>query len=211
MQPSVRGSLFVAGVVAMRRHRRSGAVSEKQLAVRLGPLALEMIDQKIDVARWYPIEPFCEMLDVEWDVAGGRDPAYMRDMGRVTAARFFETCIYQQLDYARRVRRPDDRSSLVRQARLVVGVTDSLYNFLRTDVRVQGNVLEIVYDDAAPFAESLRYTTEGFMDEINRRQGASRRWTSERVAPDRVCFRLTLPGSFPGEVEPGEAVPFASA
>lgn len=198
MEPSIRGSLFVTGVVAIRRHRESGVVAPEQVAARLGPVALELLDQKIDVGRWYPIAPFCEMIDMDWDVAGGREPDYMRVMGRNTASRFFETGIYQQLDYARRSQRSSSRSVLLRRAKLVMTVAEALYSFIETEVQVERERLTIVYGNARPFSEALRYTTEGFMNEVNCRQGASRTWTSERVAPDRVCFHLELPGWLAG-------------
>ena len=44
-----------------------------------------------------------------------------------------------------------------------------------------------------PFSEALRISTEGFMNQINKRQKSRRRWTSERVAPDRIVFRMPLP------------------
>lgn len=192
MEPSVRGSLFVTGVVAVRRHRESGAISEEELAARLGPAALELLDQKIDIDHWYPIRAFTEMVDMDWELAA-RAPDYMREKGEDAAARFFRTGIYQQLDYAKRVRRPDDRPSLLRQAKLIVSVAESLYSFLEVRVQEQRDALEIIYGNAKLFSEALRYSTEGFMNEVNRMQGAVRKWASERVAPGRVCFRLELP------------------
>jgi len=193
VEPSVKGSLFVTGVVAVRRYRDSGRLSEDQIAARLGPVALEALDQKIEISRWYPVGAFCEMVDVDWEVAAERDPDYMRDMGAAVARRFFEGRLYQQLDYAKRSGRVDDRRSLLRRSKLIVTVTNSLYNFLETDVRIASGVLEIVYGNAKLFSEALRYNTEGFMNEVNRWQGSARRWTSERVAADRVSFRLLLP------------------
>jgi len=199
VEPSVKGSLFVTGVVAVRRYRDSGRLSEDQIAVRLSPVALEMLDQKIDISRWYPIDAFCEMVDIDWEIAAERDPAYMRGMGEAAAKRFFERGIYQQLDYAKRSERVENQRSLTRQAKLIVTVTTALYNFLEIDVQVASNVLEIVYGNSALFSEALRYTTEGFMNEVNRWQGSSRRWTSERVAPDRVSFRMNLPKRMQGD------------
>jgi hypothetical protein len=199
VEPSVKGSLFVTGVVPVRRYRDSGRLSEDQITARLGPVALEMLDQKIDISRWYPIGAYCEMLDIDWEIAADRNPIYMWHMGEDTARRFFERGIYQQLDYAKRAQRPDSQRSLVRQSRLIVTVTNSLYNFLEIDVRVANDVLEIVFGNAALFPEALRYTTEGFMTEVNRWQGSPRTWTSERVAPDRVSFQLELPERLQGD------------
>ena len=199
VEPSVKGSLFVTGVAAARRYRDAGLLSEDQIAARLGPAALEALDQKIDSSRWYPIEAFCEMVDLDWETAAERDPAYMLRLGAVAARRFFERGIYQQLDYAKRAGRVENRGALLRQAKLITTVTNSLYSFLEIDVRVVNNVLEIVYGNAAPLSEALRYTTIGFMNEVNRWQGSSRRWTSERVTPDLVLFRLDLPERLNGD------------
>lgn len=199
MEPSVKGSLFVTGVAAVRRYRDAGLLSEDQIAARLGPAALEALDQKIDISLWYPIDAFCEMVDLDWETAAERDPVYMRRLGAVAARRFFERGIYQQLDYAKRAERVESRRSLLRQSKLIATVTNSLYSFLEIDVRVVNNVLEIAYGDAAPFAEALRHTTEGFMNEVNRWQESSRRWASERVAPDLVLFRLDLPERLQGD------------
>jgi len=196
---SVKGSLFFAAAVAMRRHRDAGRISEDELSARLGPAALELLDQKIDIARWYPIDAFCEMLDMDWEVSAGRDPDYARRLGQESAARFFSSGLYQQLDYAKRVERVESRSALVRQSRLITTVTNALYNFIEIDVRVEGDRLVIVFANAAAFSEALRYTTEGFMDEINRQQGSARSWSSERIAPDRVRFELNLPQRLHGD------------
>lgn len=198
MEPSIKGSLFVAGVVTMRRHRDSGRLSEDQIAARLGPETLELLDQKIDISRWYPVDAFCEMMDMDWEVFGGGDLDYLRRMGEEAAARFFRTNLYQQLDYAKRNPRVESRTALARQAKLITTVTNTLYNFIEIGVRVEADFLEVVYGNATPLSEALRYTTEGFMNEINRQQGSSRCWTSERVAPDRVCFRLDLPERLQG-------------
>jgi len=199
VEPSVKGSLFFAAAVAMRRHRDAGRVSGEQLAVRLGPAAQELLDQKIDIARWYPIGAFCEMVDMDWEIAAGRDPEYARRMGQESAARFFASGLYQQLDYAKRAERIESRSALVRQSRLITTVTNALYNFLEVEVRVEGDRLVILYDNAAAFSEALRYTTEGFMDEINRQQGSARSWSSERVTCERVRFELDLPQRLHGD------------
>ena len=195
-QPSVKGNLLVGAVVAVRRLRDQGRVSAEQLAARLSGAALELIDQKIDFAGWYPVAAFCELLDVDWEVAGNRDPEFMRQGGAHTADRLLDRDIYQQLDYAQRAERAHSRDALVRQARLITTITGTLYNFLEVEVRVdpeRPDQLEIHYRNAAEYSEALRYTTEGFMDRINRLHGSSRSWTSERPRPDLVIFRLALP------------------
>lgn len=193
---AVKGSLVLGAVVAVRRLRDGGRVPAEQLAARLSGDALALIDQKIDVGRWYPMAAFCELLDVDWEIAGDRDPGFMRQGGAHTAERLFDRGIYQQLDYAQRTERVQSRDALVRQARLITTITGTLYNFLEVEVNVDPqhpDRLEIHYHNAAEYSEALRYTTEGFMDWINRQHGSSQSWTSERPRPDLVIFRLPLP------------------
>lgn len=206
MTPSVKGSLVLGAVVTVSRHRKAGRVSTGQLEARLGGEALELVDQKIDIARWYPVSAFVELVELDWDLFGGRDPDHVRRSGAVTADRLFDRGIYQQLDYAQRATRAQSYAALVRQARLIGTITDTLYNFLDVSVRIDEervDSLEITYRNAEPFAEVLRYTTEGFMNQINHRQGSARRWTSERTRPDVVTFRLPLPSRLAGEGDSG--------
>jgi hypothetical protein len=202
VEPSVKGILLVGAVVSVRRQRDAGRISSEQLEVRLGTETLALLDSKIEIGRWYPIGAFCELIDLDWDVAAGRDPEHARRAGALSADRLFDRGLYQQLDYAERSARAQTRAALMRQARLISTITGTFYNFLQVEVRVdeqQSDSLEIHYGNAAAFAEILRYTTEGFMNQINHRQGSARRWTSERVRPDLVVYRLALPKRFAGE------------
>ena len=194
-QPSAKGTLVLGAVVAARRHREKGRISGQQLEVRLSGPALSLIDQKILIAAWYPIDAFCELMDLNWELGGKRDPDFMRREGERSADRLFDTGIYPQLRFAEEAAKVQSREDLVRQSRLISSITGSLYNFLQIDVRMgNGENLQIVYDNAAPFSEALRYSTEGFMNQINKRQKSAQRWTSERPRPDRIVFAMSVPG-----------------
>jgi len=193
--PCVKGSLLLGAVVTVRRHRKQGRISAEQLAARLGGPALELIDQKIDIGRWYPMRLFTELLDLDWEVGSSRDAAYMRRQGEQAADRLFDSGIYQQLSYAERADRVLSGRQLERQAKLITTINGTLYNFLRCEVRVREGTgaLEIVYSNAAPFSEALRHSTEGFMNQINRRQRSKLQWSSRREQPDVIVFTLPLP------------------
>lgn len=195
IDPSVKGSLMLGAVVSVRRHRKQGRISAEQLAARLGGPALELVDQKVDIGRWYPIKLFTELLDLDWDVGSSRDPAYMRRQGEQAADRLFDSGIYQQLAYAERADRVLSGKQLKRQATLITTITGTLYNFLRFDVRLREEMesLEIVYANAALFSEALRHSSEGFMNQINQRQRSKLRWSSRREQADVVVFTLPLP------------------
>ena len=187
---------MLGAVVSVRRHRSQGRISPDQLNARLDGAALELVDQKIDIGRWYPVKDFTELLDVDWDVGARRDPAYMRGQGEQAANRLFDSGIYQQLNYAERAERVGSAAELKRQSKLITTITGSLYNFLRFEVRLgeeRGDALEIVFSNAALFSEALRHSTEGFMNQINQRQGSAHRWSSRRDQADVVVFTLPLP------------------
>jgi hypothetical protein len=193
--PQVKGSLVLGAVVTLRRHRDAGRLSADQLAARLGAEASALLDQKIDVGRWYPAQAFLDLLEMDWDVFGRREPDHMRAQGARAADRLFDSGIYQQLRYAENADRVQSTAQLTRQAKLITTITGSLYSFLRFDVRMaaDGETLEIEYGNATSFSEALRYSTEGFMNQINVRQGSQHRWTSARTAPDTIVFTLPVP------------------
>ena len=194
VEPSAKGTLVLGVVVAAKRHREKGRISETELEIRLSPQAHALIDQKIMIAAWYPIRAFCELMDLNWDLGGGRAPEFMRREGERSADRLFDSGIYPQMRFAEEARRAQTRDDLLRHSRLISSVTGSLYNFLEIDVREREGDLEIVYGNASEFSEALRYSTEGFMNQINKRQKSVRRWTSERTTQDQVVFRMPVPG-----------------
>jgi hypothetical protein len=201
-QPSAKGTLVLGAAVSVRRLRERGAIAADALEARLSGPALELLDQKINIAGWYPVQAFCELMDLHWEVGGRRDPQFMRDEGARSADRLFDSGIYQQLQFAEKAERVQHREDLARQSRLISSITGSLYNFLEISVLLdekRPDELQICYANAALFNEALRISTEGFMNRINHRQNSTRRWTSERVAPDRVVFRMPLPGRLSGQ------------
>ncbi|HEY8153233.1 MAG TPA: hypothetical protein VII72_03800 [Myxococcota bacterium] len=196
IDPSVKGSLVLGAVVTVRRHRTQGRISADQLAARLSGPALELVDQKIDIGRWYPVKVFTELLDLDWDIGSRRDPDYMRRQGEQAADRLFSSGIYQQLNYAERADRVVSAKELKSQSKLITTITGTLYNFLHFEVQLAeggGEALEIVFSNATLFSEALRHSTEGFMNQINQRQGSSHRWLSRRDQPDVIVFTLPLP------------------
>lgn len=195
---SVKGSLILGAAVAVRRLRDGGRISSDALEARLSKEALELVDAKISISRWYPVHAFDELLDVDWEISGDRDPAYLEKLGQGTAAQMFDSQRYQQLEYAERTPSAESRESLLRQARLITTITGTLFDFLEVDVGIDSNHLDITYRGASSLDGPILHTTIGFMNEINARQGSKRRWTSERLAPDTLRFRVPLPKRLAG-------------
>jgi hypothetical protein len=197
MEPSAKGTIVMGVVATLRKARKTGQLAPEQLAARLSAAALELFEQKIEPARWYPMPPFVELVEFEWDVLAQRNPDYARQAGALSAERQFESGRYQQMDFAKRAKKAESTNALLLQARLITTITSAFYSFLDTTVGIdpaRPDKLEIVYANAAMFPEPLRFATEGFMNQLNVRQGSKRLWTSERVAPERIVFQLPLPG-----------------
>jgi len=191
---SIKGVLMLGAVVSVRRARDRGTISEGAIEARLSGEAQELIDQKIDSARWYPIRSFCELTDLDWEIVGRGSRAYLERQGVAAAERLFAKGIYQQLDYAERSGKVETREGLVRQSKLITTITGTLYDFLSIDVRLGENDLEIVFGNAAAFGDCLIHSTVGFMNGINARQGSKRPWTGRRESSDQVLFSMRLPG-----------------
>jgi hypothetical protein len=196
MDPSAKGSIVIGVVASLRGLRRAGRITNDQLAARLSGPAIELLEQKIEVGRWYPMATFAELVDFEWQLVAVRNPEVARESGAKSAGRLFEGGRYQQLDFVERTGKAESRDELVRQAKLITTITAALYNFLQVTVSIDAehrDELAITYTNASLLCDALRYSTEGFMNGINARQGSPRRWSSERTAPDRIVFRLALP------------------
>lgn len=196
MEPSAKGAIVLGVVASLRKLRTSGQITNDQLAARLSSGAFALLEQKIEVGRWYPIRVFRELVDFQFEVVGKRDPNFARQEGARSAEVQSDSGRYQQLDFAKRAGRAESIGAIVLQAKLIASLTAAFYSFLETSVGIDPKNplrLQIVYTNAASFPDGLRYATEGFMSRINERQGSTRRWTSERPTPDRIVYTMELP------------------
>lgn len=191
--PSVKGAMILGAVVVARRARDRGRVPEERLA-KLSDRSRELLEEQIQLSRWYPMELFTELLELDWEIGGNFEPEYMRKSGEKNAERMTRAARYQQFDYLERAERPKSNAEVIKQVRLTSSVTLSYFNFMEVEVRMhpdRPNVLQIVYSNTESFPDALRYSTEGFMSRLNRVRGSSRRWTSERVG-NTVVFALEI-------------------
>ena len=198
MAENVKGALVVGAVVAARRLRDGGRLRPEVLEARLSKQALELIDQKIEVARWYPVALFCELIDLGWEVVARRNPAYLEEAGAQSANELFDTNRYQQLEFAQRAGKVYSRKQLMRQARLITTVIGTFYDFLDVQVAVEEDGLVIVYGNARAFGDPLIHTTVGFKNQINVRLGSKMRWSGKRTQPDKVRFSMPIPKRLAG-------------
>ena len=101
--PCAKGSIVVGAVASLRHLRSSGRITERAAGgAPVRPRRSMLLEEKIDIGRWYPMSVFAELVDFEWDVVAGRDPEYARQSGAKGAQRLFQGGRYQQLDFAQR-------------------------------------------------------------------------------------------------------------
>jgi hypothetical protein len=193
MAESVKGTLILGAVVAARRLRDRGRLAPEVLEARLSPEALDLLDQKIEVARWYPIGPFGELIELGWEIDGRREVAYLEREGAESADRLFASNRYQQLAFAQRASKAASRQQLIKQARLITTILGTFYDFLEVRVTLEADELAMVYGNARAFVDPLMHTTVGFKNQINARLGSKLRWSAERTHPDEVRFSMPLP------------------
>jgi hypothetical protein len=182
--PCVKGSLFWITHANLLRLVERGKITREELDVRLTPEQIELLDAKIQVALWYPIDAFETFLRIASEVGGGSSHEQFAKAGRMAAEKLAESGLYAQLS-------EDARSSDERAGRRLVTLGSAFYNFMHWKFIPGDDPTHFTIDvtDAAAWCEELRYITEGFIEVVSSRSiGRPLRITSERVAPDHVVF-----------------------
>lgn len=206
--PSIKGSIFRGVVEEIRQLRESGRLGEAQLEGGLDETDLELLDQKILDASWYPMESYGRMLDLLCRHVGGGRPAYYAERGAANARRLMDAGMYSQLDLLERWRKDEEGVDPDRDAerlvsayqsklRLVVSLAGSIYNTGRwrvvPDPQHPRRVL-IEIDDAGAYTDGMRYAIEGFLNECAKtvRHGIGALYATERPDPATIRIRMNV-------------------
>jgi len=153
---------------------------------------LELLDERISIANWYPMWQCNELQTLFWEHVAKRDPNVARQSGAESFKSMQKTGRYQQFEYAERAESAESKRDVLRQTRMITSILSGYYNFLEVEVGLHPETenLQIIYDNATLFIEPLRYSTEGFMTGVSRVRKGTTSWTSERVTPDRIVYTL---------------------
>jgi hypothetical protein len=197
--PSIKGSVFAGVVESVAKLVAGGEISREELARRLDPGDLALLDQKIAVSGWYDIRAYDRMNAVLLDLKGGGDPQYFREQGRQTARRLLDAGLYGQLEYLQRAevaRQRDPRArfeAFGRDLRLLTSLSGSILNFSRWTAQRdpdQEDRYRIEVSEASEMPESLCWRSDGFVNGMASLHGEPDLWTWERLRPDLVLFRM---------------------
>ena len=202
MEPSVKGSIFMAAIADVVRLRDAGAVSPDVLEARLERSDLALLEQKLSAATWYPMASYARLLSLLGEVEGGGREDYFRARGRANAQRLMDAGLYQQLGFIDRwtgqlrtshADATQAVATFVSNLKLVITLARSIYNVgewnVEPDPDFPGRV-RVVVSDAQAYSEPMRLAAEGFLN-----QGARRKpdlYTSERPERSRIVFRTTV-------------------
>jgi hypothetical protein len=214
-EPSVKGSMLLLSVLAVRRLKQATAPTDEAFRKALSPEALALLkragnlpadvfekslsdetlallDREIVITSWYPMWQFNELEEFMWEHLSKRDPSMARKAGAESFKSMQKTGRYQQFAFAERAEGATSTKDVIRQTRLIASILAGYYNFLEVEVGLDPDSedLQIVYGNAGLFCDPLRYSTEGFMTAVTRVRNGVTDWISERVAPDRIVFTL---------------------
>jgi hypothetical protein len=206
--PSIKGVLIGKLVDDVRALLEQRGAEREQLESHLSADALVLLEEKVEIGHWYPIDQYTELTELLWKEEGGGRVEYLHQRGEDAMRRLMEGGLYQQIDYLKREdsafhRRPS-RVEVLRSCRLVGSLTGALLNFGEQTWDWDPENPEIMLHQvrqAANYPDVLRHVQEGvvtFLVRLARPDAPA--VTSERVTPDHIVFAYDYTGAF----EPGE-------
>ena len=204
MAPSIKGVLLTKLVDDVRTLLERSQADRERLEARLSAGVLELLEGKVGIGHWYPIEQYTEISELIWKEEGGGRPEYLRQRGEDAMKCLMEAGLYQQIDYLnqedRGFRTLLTRDELLRSCRLVGSITGALLNFGANTWDWDPENPDIMLHqvrEAAHYPEVLRRLQEGtltFLVRLARPDAPA--VTSERIAPDHIVFTYDYTGAF---------------
>jgi hypothetical protein len=197
--PSIKGLLLALDVEDVKALVRSGRLTRVELARRLAPRVLTLLDQPIQNGLWYDVEVDVQLLEILKEVSGKGDECLVA-RGAEAARKLHAAGLYQQFEYLSRMQLaresdPDARSrAFGRDMRILTTLSASSFNFGRwttTEDAERPGCFRIDIADALAFPEPFCWTTLGYMNWISAQAGLPDLSRFTRPAPDRVVFRMT--------------------
>jgi hypothetical protein len=193
-RPSIKGSVLERLVEDVNQLREQGRISSEDLEARLDPEDLELLDQKLMSAKWYPIDCYRRLTEVLLDIEGFGSKDFLHRRGQAVADRLIESGIYQQME---RLKSRDTEAGSIgeftRRAKLTASIYGAVFNFTSWKVMPDpehAERVQIEVTEAADYPEVLRYSTEGFLCRMTQERGSDVKWFSERPEPGRIIFRM---------------------
>jgi hypothetical protein len=200
VQPSIKGSVFVRAVEDVLKLVSAGSLSHGELARKLPPSDVVLLNQPITPSSWYDVQAYGRLLELLKESEGNGSIEYLRERGARSAEVLRQAGLYQQMEYLNRTQmaqQTDTRGRYLafgRDLRLLTTMHGSILNFGRQRVKddpehADRYVME--YAEVAPYPEALCWTTDGFVNRMARQHGMPDLWRWERPVPDFILYRMT--------------------
>jgi hypothetical protein len=202
--PSIKGVLLTKLVDDVQALLERSEADRERLEARLSAGNLTLLEGKVEISRWYPIEQYTELTELIWAEEGGGRVGYLHRRGENAMKRLMEAGLYQQIEYLSRqdegLRALPSRNEVLRSCRLVGSITGALLNFGANTWDWDPENPDIMLHqvrEAAHYPEVLRTLQEGtltFLVRLARPDAPA--VTSERIAPDHIVFTYDYTGAF---------------
>ncbi len=201
-EPSIKGAAIAKLIEDVQACLSRSETDRERLEAMLSAETIRMLEDKVDIGKWYPVGMYNELTNLIWQEEGEGHSDYLRQRGEKMMQRLMEAGLYQQLDFLERMDRgpqekvsPDD---VQRACRLIGSVTGAIRNFGKdTWVWDPDNPGFMIHHlrDAVHFSDMLRLVSEGSENFVVQTicPGAPR-VTSARVAPDYIIYRSDYRG-----------------
>jgi len=196
--PSMKGRAFGFVVEALVKCVSAGQTSRGEIARRLQPYDLTILDQPLDDFKWYEIRLYAKLAELLRDVGGGDDR--LRRLGADAAENLLQAGLYQQLEYLNRTQVAKETDSHARFAafgrdlRPLTTLSAVLLNFTRWESKLDPERAEhyvIEVSEASEYPDVLAIIIEGFMNRMSSQLNEPDLWRWQRVRADLVLYRMT--------------------
>ena len=186
--PSVKGSVFLMSVLAVKQLVAESRLTREEVEFELQGDDIRYLDEKILAEGWYPVGSFDRLASIAVEVLSDGEFSYLAEQGEAAAARVLGSQAYQGfIDAAATGREAGGPgASVLTMARLML-------NFSRWELdreSSRGREFELRVTEAGDLPETLRYAGQGFIAHlatIFTREPT--RVSSERLDQDTVVFR----------------------
>jgi len=184
---SIKGLALQSVVQDLERLRREGRLDRATLERISKPEDRELLDELPMPTLWYPIDAYARLLELLWEIEGGRAEAYLIDRGARAAERILAAGIYASM-LATAERWGGDHVG-----RAVLNLSTGLYDFTtwKLEGRSSDESFRIVLSDAARFPDVARLTAQGFLQVLFARSSDEPvRVTSRRFGHDEIVMEV---------------------
>ncbi|MCA9512102.1 MAG: hypothetical protein R3E88_04560 [Myxococcota bacterium] len=158
--PALKGLAVRPAFDRVCEMRKRGAIDDGELASRLGPRHVGLVDSGVEAGLWYPIELQDRLLRIVSEVDGGGDDHYLVAFGRETARAVTHSAAMQWLIEGARALGPRAGRALVRMAR--VGFNFGTYTF-------EGDTMDqfvVRCTEVDPMPTSIGLNIQGFIEQV---------------------------------------------